>query len=112
MKLSAIIITDTERSALLMPTGGSQSERVKEGETVSGWEVLKINDDSVVIRSRGQEQTLTLRDFGPPGAVPQRPAKPSMQQGNGQTARKEAAEQLRELRQRAAERAKAPPRTR
>lgn len=106
MKLSAIIITDSERSALLMPTGESQSERVKEGETVSGWEVLKINDDSVVIRSRGQEQTLTLRDFGPPGAVPRRPATPGGQPGNPKATRNQSAEQLKALRKRAAERAK------
>ena len=107
MKLSAVIITGDERSALLLPTGESQSERVKEGETVSGWEVLKINEDSVVIRARGQEQTLTLRDFGPPGAVPRRPAKPGRQPGKQTPTRNQTAEQLRDLRRRAAEKAKA-----
>lgn len=77
MKLSAIIVNDEERFALLLPAGQAQSEQVKEGETIAGWEIVSIEDESVVIRARGRgEQTLTLRDFGPPGAVPRRPATP------------------------------------
>lgn len=104
MKLTAIIVNDQERSALLLPAGEQQSARVAPGETVAGWEVVEIRDDAVVIRARGREQTLTLREFGPPGAVPTRPAKPDPRAQQAKT-RPDASAKLQELRRRAAERA-------
>lgn len=106
LQLSAIIVNDRERSALLLPAGESQSERVREGESVAGWEIIEIRDDAVLIRSGRREETLTLRDFGPPGPIPRRPAANANPQPANPAQGPRTAEQLRALRQRAAQRAR------
>lgn len=69
--LSAIIIVDEERIALLTDTSTGGLTRVREGERVAGWQVEKIRESSAVLRSGETREELALRTFGPPPPRPQ-----------------------------------------
>jgi hypothetical protein len=75
--LSAIVIIDDERIALLSDATTGSLSRVKEGERVSGWEVAEINDDSVVLVSGANREQLPLRTFGAPPPPSRKRAAPS-----------------------------------
>ncbi|TFH50535.1 MAG: hypothetical protein E4H01_02120 [Lysobacterales bacterium] len=64
--LSAIIIVDNERIALLTDTATGNLNRVREGESVAGWQVEAIRADSAVLRHGDIREELALRHFGPP----------------------------------------------
>lgn len=64
--LSAIIIVDQQRIALLSDTTTGGLTRVREGERVAGWQVEKIGESSAVLRSGDTREELALRTFGPP----------------------------------------------
>jgi len=81
--LSAIIIVDDERIALLTDTATGGLSRVREGESLAGWQVEKIHADSAVLSRGDKREELSLRSFAPPvprdpaqgpGAAPERPA--------------------------------------
>jgi hypothetical protein len=64
--LSAIIIVDDERVALLTDTATGGLSRVKEGESIAGWRVEEIRKESAVLRNGEVREELPLRTFGPP----------------------------------------------
>jgi hypothetical protein len=64
--LSAIIIVDDERVALLTDTATGGLSRVKEGESVPGWQVAEIREESAVLTDGDIRKELELRSFGPP----------------------------------------------
>jgi hypothetical protein len=68
--LSAIIIVDDERVALLTDSVTGGLSRVKEGESVAGWQVDEIREESAVLSNGGVREELALRTFGPPIAAP------------------------------------------
>ena len=50
--LSAVIIVDKQRTALLMDTVTGDVSRVKEGESVAGWRIEEIHESSAVLLCR------------------------------------------------------------
>jgi hypothetical protein len=68
--LSAIIIVDDERVALLTDTATGGASRVKEGESISGWQVEEIRAQSAVLTKGDTREELPLRTFGPPLPAP------------------------------------------
>lgn len=64
--LSAIVIVDDERIALLSDTATGSLIRAREGERIAGWRVEKILEDGAVLRNGDTRTELTLRSFGPP----------------------------------------------
>ncbi len=71
--LSAIIIVDNERVALLMDTATGSLSRVREGESLAGWRVEEIHADGAVLNNGDTREELVLRTFGPP-ALATRPS--------------------------------------
>lgn len=71
--LSAIIIIDDERIALLTDTATGGLNRVREGESVAGWQVEAIRADSAVLTNGDIREELALRHFGPPAPRPKAP---------------------------------------
>ena len=68
--LSAIIIVDDERVALLTDTATGGLSRVREGESLAGWRVEEINESGAVLSNGDTREELALRSFGPPVAQP------------------------------------------
>jgi hypothetical protein len=68
--LSAVIIVDDERIALVTDTATGDSNRVREGESFAGWQVEAIRDDSAVLSNGDTREELSLRTFAPPAAAP------------------------------------------
>jgi len=66
--LAAIIIVDDQRIALLTDTTTGGLNRVREGESVAGWQVEAIRADSAVLVNGDSREELALRHFGPPPA--------------------------------------------
>ena len=64
--LSAVIIIDDERIALVTDTATGGSSRVREGESFAGWQVEAIHDDSAVLSNGDTTEELSLRTFGAP----------------------------------------------
>jgi hypothetical protein len=64
--LSAVIIIDDERIALVTDTATGGSSRVREGESLAGWQVEAIHDDSAVLSNGDTTEELSLRSFAPP----------------------------------------------
>jgi hypothetical protein len=73
--LSAIIIVDNERIALLTDTATGSLNRVREGETVAGWRVESIQEDSAVLRNGDTRAELSLRNFAAPAPRPRSPGR-------------------------------------
>ncbi len=71
--LSAIIIVDNERIALLTDTATGDLNRVREGGSVAGWRVETIREDGAVLTNGDNREELTLRHFGPPKLRPKAP---------------------------------------
>jgi hypothetical protein len=67
--LSAVIIIDDERIALVTDTATGGSSRVREGESLAGWQVKAIRDDSAVLSNGDTTEELSLRTFAPPAPV-------------------------------------------
>ncbi len=68
--LSAIIIVDDKRIALLTDTATGRLKRVREGESIAGWQVEEIHEDSAVLSNGDTREELSLRTFGAPAARP------------------------------------------
>ncbi|GMQ95912.1 MAG: hypothetical protein BMS9Abin14_384 [Gammaproteobacteria bacterium] len=64
--LSAIIIVDDQRIALLTDTATGGLSRVREGESLAGWQVEEINESGAVLSNGDTREELSLRSFGPP----------------------------------------------
>ena len=82
VRLSAVIIEEDERSALLEVTRSRTSKRVREGEQFEGWTLLEVRDDAVVLESLGNRSEVELRNFDAPPPPPKvRPQRPRRQPG-------------------------------
>jgi len=68
--LSAIIIVDDERVALLTDTATGNLSRVREGESLAGWRVEEIHESGAVLSNGDTREELALRSFGPPVVQP------------------------------------------
>lgn len=68
--LSGIVLTDTQRLALLQGQTSSKVARVEEGEEYEGWTLESIHPNKVVMR-RGQEVSEIALEDGPKGRQPQ-----------------------------------------
>ena len=68
--LSAIIIVDDVRFALLTDTATGGLNRVREGESIAGWQVEEIHEDGAVLSNGDTREELSLRTFGAPAARP------------------------------------------
>lgn len=68
--LSAIIIVDDERVALLTDTATGGLSRVREGESLAGWQVEEINESGAVLSNGDTREELALRSFSAPTAQP------------------------------------------
>ena len=71
--LTGTMITPQVRLAILQPSGGSDSQRVREGdvpEGAPGWRLVEVQPRRAVFEGSGGQMTLDLRTFGTPGAPP------------------------------------------
>ena len=74
--LSAIIIVDNERVALLKDSATGGLSRVREGESLAGWRVEEIRADGAVLNNGDIREELVLRTFAVPAPTPApRPSK-------------------------------------
>ena len=75
VRLSAVIIEQDEKSALLEETKSRTSKRVREGEAFEGWTLVEVREDAVVLVSGGKRSEVELRNFDvpPPPVRPRRP---------------------------------------
>jgi len=69
-KLAGVTATGTEKVAIVFPTGSTRGQQLREGDWFQGWEVIEINDDSIVLERDGRTETLIL-DFA--GETPAKP---------------------------------------
>ena len=70
LSLSGIVTSVNEPVALVkVGTGGGDPKGVKEGETISGWTVARIESDRVLVRYDAMERELLL-DFAAPAPPP------------------------------------------
>lgn len=69
LALSAVVIVEDRRVALLNDIATGRLSRVSVGDRVGGWRVIEIRDDSVVIENTSGRQELALRTFLPPPAT-------------------------------------------
>ncbi len=75
--LSAIIIVDDQRIALLTDTATGGLRRVREGESIAGWRVEEIHEDSAVLSNGDAREELALRTFGAPAPRPRASERPA-----------------------------------
>ncbi|GMQ76356.1 MAG: hypothetical protein BMS9Abin01_1630 [Gammaproteobacteria bacterium] len=73
--LSAIIIVDNERFALLTDTATGGLSRVRVGESLAGWQVEEIHESGAVLSNGDTREELSLRSFGPPAPRPKLPGR-------------------------------------
>jgi len=66
LRVAAIIIREGERQAMLEFGNPPKQHLVKEGESVSGWEIANIAEESVTVTSGGREHRIELMQFPPP----------------------------------------------
>ncbi len=82
VRLSAVIIEDEEKSALLEETRSRTAKRVKEGEAFEGWTLVEVREDGVVLESGGTRSEVELRNFDAPVTPPPvRPRRPTRRPG-------------------------------
>ncbi len=67
--VSAIVIVDNERIALLADATTGRLIRVREGELVAGWRVERIDASSAVLINGDTREELSLRSFEAPPPV-------------------------------------------
>jgi len=68
MRVAAIIIRDGERKAMFEFGNPPKQNLFKEGESVSGWKIATIADQSVTVTSGGREHRIELMRFSSPKA--------------------------------------------
>lgn len=64
--LTGLVISGTERLALLRPAGSKTVERVHQGAEIEGWRVEAIHADRVVLKRGETVQEIRLEDRPPP----------------------------------------------
>jgi len=76
LKLSAIVIVDNERVALIREGGAAASRQVRVGDSIGGWTLAEVRHDSVLMRREGQSEAIKLWTFEPIPAPARRSARP------------------------------------
>jgi len=64
LSLTAVVITPEKSLAILQAGNNKTLQRVRLGETIDGWTLTEIQDQSVVLEQGGQTQTLELEVRG------------------------------------------------
>ena len=64
--LSAVIVDEQGRSALLEPVETRVVQRVQEGENIAGWRLVEVREDAVVLAVGDNRAELALRVFDAP----------------------------------------------
>jgi len=70
--LVGIIVSPTQRIALVKVRGSQTVLQLSEGQQANGWTVLQINPGEVIFESKDKTETIELIDIKPP--EPRRPA--------------------------------------
>lgn len=86
--LSGVVISATQRSALVQPDNGGIIQRLKEGEEIAGWTLVEIAPDRIIVR-RGTVEAEVFLDYAAP--APPMP-EPAVQEPAEQTTDREAVE--------------------
>lgn len=71
--LSGVLISPAVQLAILQPSGGGDSQRVRVGnapEGAAGWRLVEVQPRRAVFEGPGGQMTLDLRTFGVAGAPP------------------------------------------
>ena len=71
--LTGVLISPQVRLAILQPTGGGESQRVREGnspEGASGWRLIEVQPRRALFEGAGGQASLDLRTYGDAGAPP------------------------------------------
>lgn len=84
IRLAAIAFEDDKAFALAEANGDEDYQRLREGESIEGWKIARIEEDAIVLQSGGQEHRIELRTFEampepPPVVRPKREARPAFQ---------------------------------
>ena len=64
MSLTAVVITPEKSLAILQAGNNKSLQRVRLGETIDGWTLTEIQDQSIVLKQGEQIQTLELEVKG------------------------------------------------
>ena len=70
--LTGVLISPQVRLAILQPTGGGESQRVREGsapEGAAGWRLVEVQPRKALFEGGNGQATLDLRAFGDAGAL-------------------------------------------
>ena len=65
IQLSAIVIVNDERVALIREGGGAKIRHVRVGEVVKNWKLVEIRTDSVFFTGGGKREAIKLWTFEP-----------------------------------------------
>ena len=66
LRLSAILIDSDKRSAVIEVLGTGKSRRLDIDQTISGWKLVEIKDQAIVMRSGSRKHQFELLDFSKP----------------------------------------------
>lgn len=70
MRLSAIVIDGDQRIALVEIPGSDGGRQLDEGQSLSGWTVVAIDDTGLTMQSGAQQHRFKLMDFPQPQQLP------------------------------------------
>lgn len=85
VRLSAVVIDDGRRFALLQRIPAAATVRLEQGESVDGWMLVEVRTDGVTLEKNGRRHEIALRTFEPAPASPARvPARPEQRESPGQ----------------------------
>jgi hypothetical protein len=73
-ELTAVVLANGERVALLKALGAGQLHRLRQGESVDGWTLTEVRPDGVVLERGGQRESIELRTFDAPRVRGREPA--------------------------------------
>ncbi len=92
--LVGIIVSPTQRIALVKVRGSQTVLQLSEGQQANGWTVLQIRPEEVIFESNDKTETIELIDIKPPTRRPAaRERRPRPQNARPQTPRPQTGEQ-------------------
>ena len=65
LKLSAVVIEDDERVALVRESGSTDTKHLRLRDAIGGWVVKEIRADGVVLSANGKQEALKLWTYTP-----------------------------------------------
>ncbi len=84
--LTAVVITDLDRVALLQVAGAEELLRLREGQEVSGWQLTQVTAEGITLAQGTNTHEVALRTYQPAPA----PARPQRRQRARRTDRRRA----------------------